>query len=595
MSKLCLALVPLALVVGLRPAHADEGMWTFNSFPTARVATKYKFTPDARWLDHVRLSSARIAGGCSASFVSGQGLVLTNHHCAHECIEQVSSAQKDYVKNGFYARTPADELKCPAIELNQLVEISDVTARISKATKGLADKKYNDALKAEMTRIEKECQTSARFRCDVVTLYHGGAYNLYKYRRFQDVRLVFAPEFAIAFFGGDPDNFMFPRYDLDMSFLRVYEDGKPAATPEHFAWSPAGAKDGELTFVTGHPGGTSRHITIAELEYQRDHALPDRLFRIAEWRGILTEFQRRGPEQMRVSNELLFSLENGFKALKGRLDALQDKPFFASKVAEEQAVRAAIAKDPAKQKAYGGAFDAIAKAQARLKEIRIPYRQIEIGQAFASTYFDFARTLVRGAEERAKPNEKRLREYRESALPAVQQQLMSAAPIHDDLEIVNLSFSLSKMRELLGADHPFVRKVLGKQSPEELAARLVKGTKLRDLAVRKQLWDGGKAAVAASQDPFIQLVRVVDPDARALRKTVEDQIDPVFKKNHELLAKARLEIEGMGNYPDATFTLRLSYGQVKGYKSNGRFTKPFTDLAGAFARDTGRAPFALPP
>jgi V8-like Glu-specific endopeptidase len=584
----------LLLLLFAAPAVADEGMWTFNNFPTAKVREKYNFTPDDKWLENVRMSSARLAGGCSASFVSESGLVMTNHHCAHQCIQQLSTADRDFVKTGFYAKNAADEVKCPEIEINQLAEISDVSDRIFKATKGLEGQKYNETEKAEMSRIEKECQTSDKFRCDVVSLYHGGVYNLYKYRRFQDVRLVFAPEFAIAFFGGDPDNFNFPRYDLDVSFLRVYEDGKPAHMDHHFKWSPAGVKEGDLTFVTGHPGRTSRQLTVAQLEYQRDVALPERLLRLAEARGMANEFQHRGAEQKRIIGDDLFGIENSYKALRGRLEALLDKPFFASKVAEENTLRARVMKDPEKKKKFGPAWDAIAKAQAELKKIHKPLAFIEQGSGFSSDLFTIAKTLVRAGDERPKPNEKRFRELRDSALPEVTQRLFSTRPIYDEKEIAWLSFSLTKLREELGADDPFVKKVLGKESPEELAARLVKGTKLKDVALRKKLWEGGKAAVDASTDPMIELVEKIDPDARAVRKKFEDEIEPVLKKNDELIAKARFAVNGTGDYPDATFTLRLSYGAVKGWEENGNKIDPLTRFAGLFDRATGRWPFALP-
>src|SRR5579871_2075161 len=584
-----------ALMVSLS-AFADEGMWTFNNFPKERVKQRYGFAPDDAWLDHVRLSSVRLAFGCSGSFVSSQGLVMTNHHCAHSCIEQLSTAKQDFVKTGFYAKTPNDEVKCPEIEVNMLTDISDVTERINKATKGLTDQKYNEAEKAEMSRIEKECAGSdpQNTRCDVVSLYHGGIYNLYKYRRYQDVRLVFAPEFAIAFFGGDPDNFNFPRYDLDVSFLRVYDKGQPAKVDNYLRWSAAGAKDGELTFVSGHPGGTSRALTVAQLEYQRDTVLPERLIRLAEIRGTLTEFQRRSEEAKRISNGDLFGVENAFKALKGRMEALQDKTFFTSKVAEENALRAKVNDNPDWKKAYAGAWDAIAKAQADEKKIRKPLGLIERGGGFQADLFGMAKHLVRAADERPKPLGKRFREYNDSALPQLTLRLFSAKPIYDDLEILTLTWSLTKLREELGADDPFVKKVLGKQSPEELATYLIKNTKLKDVAYRKQLWDGGKKAIDASKDPLIELARKIDPDARAVRKKFEDEIEGVYKKNGELIAKARFAAIGTNTYPDATFTLRLSYGSVKGYEENGRFIKPITTFAGGFERATGRPPFDLP-
>ncbi|HET7755286.1 MAG TPA: S46 family peptidase [Anaeromyxobacteraceae bacterium] len=590
----------LLLALAVAPlARADEGMWTFNNFPSDRVAKKYGFRPDQAWLDHVRLSSARLAQGCSASFVSANGLVMTNHHCAHSCIEELSTPQKDLVKAGFYAATPADEVKCPDLEVNQLVEITDVTARMKKATEGLQGQQFFATQRGEMAKIEAECQTSDDLRCEVVSLYRGGVYDLYKYRRFQDVRLVFAPEFAIAFFGGDPDNFMFPRYDLDVAFLRVYDGAKPA-TMEHFLrWSKEGAKDGELTFISGNPGNTSRQLTVAQLEYQRDVVIPDQLIALAEQRGYLGEYQHRGPEEARHSNATLFYVENSFKARRGGLEALQNKEFFQSLVKNEERLRAKIAKDPARAKKVLPAYAAIESAITQFKQYRRPYNLLEGGRrptGFAGDLFHYARTLVRGADERTKPGDKRLREYRESALPAVTQELFSTAPVYAEFEILRLTHSLTKLREELGADHPTVKKVLGKSSPAELADRLVKGTKLADPAYRKQLWNGGKAAIdaAAATDPMIELARRIDGDARALRDRYENEYDATVKKNAEIIARARFDVEGKSVYPDATFTPRLTYGQVKGWTENGRAVNPITTFGGAFERHTGREPFALP-
>jgi len=584
-------------------AIADEGMWTFNNFPSQKVKQKYGFEPSKEWLDHVRLSSVRLAQGCSASIVSLNGLVMTNHHCAHQCIEQLSTAQKDYVASGFYAKTDKDEIKCPVLEANQLVQITDVTDRVNAATKGLTDKAYNDALKAASAKIEKECTTGTDVRCDVVELYHGGQYNLYKYHRYQDVRLAFAPEFAIAFFGGDPDNFMFPRYDLDVAFVRIYENDRPART-EYLKWSPEGAKEGDLAFVSGNPGGTSRLLTIAQLEYQRDIALPSALLRLAELRGLLTEFADRGPEQKRISNGMLFGVENSLKGLKGRYEALLDKNFFASKVAAEQAFRSKINLDPAKKRTYGSAWDTVAKATSELKQIRNPLGLLEQGSGlsgfpsqgsgFISQLYGIAKVLVRSSEELPKPNEQRLKEYVDSRMPVLKQRLFSTAPIYDEFEITTLTFSLTKLREVLGPDDPTVKKILGKQSPREVATALIHGTKLRDLKVRQALFDGGKKAVDASDDPMIAFARKVNPDARAIRKKYEDEIESVEKKNNELIAKASFDIYGTSTYPDATFTARLSYGQVKGWDENGKYVKPITNMAGAFERNTDREPFALP-
>jgi len=587
----------LALALVLPAARADEGMWTFDGFPKERVAKAYGFTPSDAWLDHVRLSSARLAQGCSASFVSPDGLVMTNHHCAHSCIEQLSTTKKDFVKNGFLARTLADEVKCPALEVNQLVGITDVTAKVNEATKGLDGKAFHEAKRAATARLEAECQTSDALRCEVVPLFGGGRYDLYRYRRMQDVRLVFAPELAIADFGGDPDNFMFPRFDLDLAFLRVYDGGRPARLDHWLRWSPAGAKEGELTFVSGNPGSTARQLTVAQLEYERDFALPERLIELAEYRGLLTEYRRRGAEEARHSSDQLLYTENSFKARNGRFDALRDRVFFGGKADAERDFRARLlAKDPARSKEVEAAYTAIAGAQDVMRTLRVPYRWIEQRKGFDGKLFGYAREVVRGAEERTKPSEARLEEFRDSAVPQLTQQLFSTAPVHRELEILRLTHGLTKLREKLGADHPLVRRVLGKRSPEEVATAAVKGTKLADVAFRKQLWQGGKPAVAAAmKDPMVALAALVEPDARAVRTRHDDEVEAVERKGGEVIARARFDLDGASTYPDATFTPRLSYGQVKGWvEDDGRRVAPFTTFAGAFERNTGKDPFALP-
>ena len=582
----------LATLVGAAPALADEGMWTYNNFPATKVKEKYGFEPNQEWLDKVRLASAKFGGGCSSSFVSPDGLVMTNHHCARGCIQQLSTAKKDFIANGFYAKTQAEELQCPALEVSQLVEITDVTEQLNAATQGLTGKPYADTLKAEMSKLEKACTTGADVRCDVVTLYQGGKYNLYKYQRFQDVRLVFAPEHAIAFFGGDPDNFEFPRYDLDVTFVRAYKDGKPAKSPNYFKWSDKGAKEGEPTFVSGHPGRTSRGLTVAQLEYLRDTGLPKQLFRLSELRGVISEFQNRGVEQKRISSNLLFGVENGLKATKGKHEQLVDKAFFAQKVAAEQELRKKVDADPKMKARYGAAWDEIARAQDTFRNLRKEYEGLEGG--FGTQLFGLAKTLVRASDELTKPDTDRLRGFNDANLPALKNQMMSKAPIYPELEIAQMTFALTKLREELGPDHPFVKKVLGKESPAALATRVVKGSKLADLKVREQLFSGGKKAIEASKDPMIQLAALVDPDARAIRKTYEEQVEAVIRKNSELVAQARFEVYGTGIYPDATGTLRLSFGSVKGYMEDGKQVAPITAMGDTFARHTGEDPFALP-
>ncbi|MFL5352011.1 S46 family peptidase [Archangium sp.] len=582
------------LVAGI--ARADEGMWTFNNFPSDLVKARYGFAPSQEWLTKVRRSTARIAGGCSASFVSPNGLVMTNHHCVRECVQQLSTPQTDFIVKGFYAATAQQERQCPAFEVNKLVDITDVTAELTKATQGKEGAAFRDAQRAEIARLEKACATAADIRCDVVTLYRGGMYNLYKYQRFQDVRLVFAPEEAIAFFGGDPDNFEFPRYDYDVSFVRVYQDGKPAKVDDYLRWSARGAQDGELTFVAGNPGGTSRLLTVAQLTYQRDYALPERLFQLAQMRGMLDEFQQRGPEFTRISNNLKFGVENSYKALVGRREALVDRDFFAKKVAEEQKLREWVKADATRQQRFGQAWDNIAKATDTLREMRLRLRLLEQSAGAGSDLFGYARALVRASEELPKPNEQRLEEYAEARKPELEQQLFSPAPVYPKLEEALLTFYLTKLREQLGPDDPVVKKVLGKQSPRALASKAVSNSRLANPQVRRQLYTGGAAALGSSKDSMVELVRVLDEEARAIRKRYEEEVESVADKNGELIARARFEAYGTSTYPDATFTLRLSFGQVKGYQGgDGKPVPPFTQVAGLFERATGEDPFRLPP
>jgi hypothetical protein len=573
-------------------ARADEGMWTFDNFPRAKVKAAHGFTVSDEWLRHVMRSAVRLRG-CSASFVSPEGLVATNHHCVASCVQQLSTRERDFMSTGFYAAKPGDEVRCPELDALQLTDIRDVTARVKDATKGLTGARYQDARKAVQSALEKECQTAENVECQVVSLYHGGIYDLYRYHRFADVRLVFAPEKAMAFFGGDPDNFNFPRYDLDVSFARVYEGGKPSRTEDYLHWSARGARDGDLTFVAGNPGGTNRQLTVAELEYLRDVALPQAVLTLAELRGQLTEFSRRGPEQRRTAETTLFGIENGLKALRGRWEALRDGRVFSAKVAAEESLRKRLARAPAKNRELLAAFDEIARAETRLREINKPL-MIERGNG--GRLFGIARTLLRAGAERPLANEKRLEEYRDAAMPVLQQRLFSPAPIYDDLERLQLTFFLTKLREELGPDNATVRKLLGKESPDELAARLLKGTSLREVASRKKLWDGGATAVdaAAATDPLLAAIKLIDPDSRAVRKVFETEVDAVVRKNTELVARARFEVEGTTTYPDATSTLRLSFGTVKGWPEGGVQVPPVTTLAGLYDRATGRDPFALP-
>ena len=595
MSLARFVLLSVLAIASSTSVRADEGMWTYNNFPSERVEKFYGFKPDQAWLDKVRLGSARLAAGCSASFVSKDGLVMTNHHCARGCIQQLSTGAKDFIKNGFLAKDRAAEVKCPAMEVNQLISITDVTARMNAATANKKGADYADAQKAETAKITKACATNDSVRCDVVTLYKGGRHDLYTYRRYQDVRLSFAPEHGIAFFGGDPDNFNFPRYDLDAAFVRVYVDGKPLVTKDFLPFAKSPAKSGDLTFVSGHPGHTSREYTVAELAFERDFMLPRRLMRAAEMRGLLTEFSKRGAEQKRIAENDLFSVENGFKARFGRHLSLVDATFFASKVKGQDAL---VAGTPAAQRpALAQAIKDIDAAMVTARAQWPAYFNLEGGAAFSSTTFDHARMLVRAADELAKPNELRLKEFSDASLPVLRQRLLSPAPIYTDLEQLEMSFGLSKFREMLTTDDSLVQKVLGKRSPDEVSKALLK-SKLVNLAERKRLLDaltrGDRSVIDASKDPMILMAKLIDDDARGLRKRYEAEVASAIDRANEIIAKARFAAFGTAVYPDATFTLRLSYGKVAGWKERGVDVAPLTVMGGAFDRHTGAEPYALP-
>jgi hypothetical protein len=581
--------------VAIGAARADEGMWLPNGLPSDKIEAAYGFKPDAAWLAHARLSAVRLASGCSAGLVSASGLVATNHHCVRECLTQLSSKNADASATGFYAATLADEKRCSTIEANRLIDTVEVTDRIRKATDGKEGAAFAAALKAEQAAITQACAGGDdRLRCDVVTLYSGGRYDLYKYRRYQDVRLVFAPEDGIADFGGDPDNFEFPRYALDVGFLRLYDNGKPLdSTDGYFKFSDREPTPGELVFTVGNPGNTNRLHTVAQLEDEREFDLPRLAFYFAELRGVLREFVRRGPEEQRVGGANLLGVENSLKVFKGLWGALSDPALIDAKRTAEAALQAKVAADPALHEA-GTAWDDIAAAVKRHRAISD--RAFLMNQMRrASRLLDDALIVVRQPVEQAKPDGERLSEYSAASFPALRQRLLSEAPISPALETVTLGFWLRKLQEILGPDDPLVHKILGAHSPDDLAASLVKASKLADPALRRRLLDGGQKAIDASGDPMVAFAKLVDPDSRAIRKTVEDDYDAVLDAAGGRIARASFAIYGAGLSPDATFTLRLSYGAVQGWAENGREVPPLTRIGGVFGRATGSDPFRLPP
>jgi hypothetical protein len=592
------AAVVAALAWSAAPAaFADEGMWTFDNFPAERVRQAYGFAPDQAWLDRVRAGSARLEGGCSGAIVSAEGLVQTNHHCVVDCVQNLSSAGADLVTTGFRARTRAEERRCPGAAVQVLDAISDVTQQIEAATAGIGAEGFSRARDAEIARLESACRSGvANRRCQVVTLYQGGQYKLYAYTRYDDVRLVFAPELSAAFFGGDPDNFNFPRYCFDIAYLRLYADGRPVATPNPLRWRTTPLSDGELTFVSGNPGSTSRLLTEAQLAFQRDHFLPWRLATLSELRGRLLTFAAEGPEQARIASDTLFGVENSFKAFTGRRLALVSAQGDALVSRAEADLRGRVQRNRASAREAGGAWDEIAQATQTYRGFYLAHQYAEVRAGGGSELFAWARHIVRGAAERAKPNAERLPAYADARLPSLEAGLFAETPVEPALEQMLLQFWLEKMREYMTADDPLVRRALGRESPEGLSARLVVGTRLADPAERRRLWEGGAAAIAASEDPLIVFVRSWDDDARALRTRYAQEVEGPIARAQERVARARFRAFGDATYPDATFTLRLSYGRVAGWtEPGGRAIAPFTRVAGLYDRATGAAPYQLAP
>jgi hypothetical protein len=570
-------------------------MWTFDNPPLKLLQERYGFTPAREWLDHVRLSSVRFNDGGSGSFVSATGLVLTNHHVALGQLQKVSTAEKDFVKNGFYARTQAEELKCPDLELNVLLSMENVTSRVSRAAApGMSESDALKAQKAEIAQIEKESVEKTGLRAEVVSLYQGGEYWLYRYKKYTDVRLAFAPEQQAAFFGGDPDNFTFPRHALDFAIFRVYENDRPVFSEHYLKWNGRGAADGELVFVSGHPGSTERKKTLAELEVARDYEYPAILKILTRRLDLLRRFAAQGLEQARQANNQIFGIENAIKAFSGEFEGLRDKNLMAKKERDEKEFRQRVAANPEWQKNYGSAWDDIARAEKRRMEM---FKATRYRSLRGSRLGLLALQVVRYAAETKKPDAERLEEYHEAQLESLRFRLFSPAPVFPAMEEVLLANTLQESLDELGPEDPFVKAALNGRTPAQLAREAVAGTKLADAAFRKSLAEGGEAAVAASSDPMIEFARRIDPALRQMRKWLEDNIESAEMPAGEKIGRARFAVYSKAAYPDATFTLRLTYGTVRGFPMNGTNAPSKTTLYGLYDRAISfdlKPPYDLP-
>ena len=590
-------IIPICFVgiVFCLSAFAEEGMWTFDNLPRKQLQEKYGFAVTTQWLDHVRLSSVRFNDGGSGSFVSPRGLILTNHHVALGQLQKVSSREKDYTNDAFYARNGAEEMKCPDLELNVLLSMENVTLRVQESVKkGMSDKDALQARKAEIAKIEKESLESTGLRSDVVALYAGGEYWLYRFKKYTDIRLVFAPEQQIAFFGGDPDNFTYPRYDLDIALFRAYENGKPVESKNYLKWNSMGAQSGELVFVSGNPGSTDRLSTMEQIEVERDVVLPDTLKLIKRRLAVLKGYAAGGEEQARQAIAQTRRLENSLKAYFGRYSGLLDKTLISKKQKEESDFRAAVAAKPELANKYGKAWDEIARANQKQTAM---YKKLRYRSLRASRIASLASSIVQYVVEIKKPDGRRLDGFHDSQVESLRFRLLSPAPIYPQMEIALLTDSLQESLDELGPDDPFLRIALGGRTPEEVAKQVVEGTRLKDPAYRKELMEGGAAAVDGSSDPAVVLARKIDPAMREIQKWMEDNVESVVMSAGEKIAQARFAVYGKTEYPDATFTLRLSYGAVKGYAMNGTEAPPKTTFYGLYDRSRGfdnKAPFDLP-
>ena len=581
MKKISIILLVLSFLINVPFTLADEGMWTFDNPPLKLWKERYNFEPSQEWLDHVRLASVRLEGG-SGSFVSPDGLIITNQHVAAGQLAKLSTKERDLIKDGFYARTQAEELKTPDLEANVLMSFENVTDRVQSAVKsGSNDKQAAEQRRAAVAQIEKESTDKTGLKSEVISLYSGGEYWLYRFKKYTDIRIVFAPEEQIAAFGGDYDNFTFPRHDLDVTFLRAYENNQPAKIQHYLKWSETGAKDGEFVVASGNPGSTARLLTVSQLKYQRDvgNPLQEKVWTLR--RDILENYAKRGDEQRRQASGGIRSFNNALKRLTGQQEGLTNPRMFARKETEEKALKDELAKKPELQKLYAPAWEQIEKAYVELPKMS---NRLAFSSLSPSRLATIAQQLVRYGEEIKKPNDQRSPEYRDSRLESFKANLLSPAPIYTELEEAALTSWLEEAKKTLGANDPFIKAAIGDAEVSEVVKRAVSETKLKDVAARKALLEGGAGEISRSNDPMITLARRVEPVLRELRAWNEEKIANVEASAGEKIAKARFAAYGRTIAPDANFNLRITYGKVKGYEEDTTLVPFKTTYYGLYDR-----------